>query len=121
MNLSTPDAFQADAYGWVTNQLSHALVGLVLVALVSFLLSRSEWIEDKGLFALALVVAGYFIGWEVAWQLVGAGWTDALEDTAFVALGGAVGLFLWRRRGDLLAVVLAFGGLLVWLGVRARK
>ena len=27
-DLGTPDAFRGDPYGWLTNQMSHVLVGL---------------------------------------------------------------------------------------------
>ena len=32
----TPDAFLNDWYGWITNQMSHALLGLALTALVAW-------------------------------------------------------------------------------------
>ncbi len=119
--MLAPDAFLTDAYGWVTNQSGHALIGLVLTALVAWLL-RLYTQEDMRGPALVLVVLGYFFGWEATWQTIWvAGPLDAVADTFFVAAGGYVGIALWERRGPLLAAAMAITGLGLALGAWRRR
>jgi hypothetical protein len=105
LDLMTPDAFAGDAYGWITNQLSHAFIGLIITALVAGLLDliASDWIEDRGMMAWVLVLTGYAFGWEMAVQHLGGGALDAIADTFFVAMGGLIGLAAWWRKPALLA------------------
>lgn len=78
-----PDAQLDDWYGWLCTQAGHsALVGLpgALILLPWFGL----------VLAPAIVAAVYLVLWEIVVQRVGAGWADALEDTACTAAGASI-------------------------------
>ena len=82
-DLSTPDNFSRNWYGYATNQISHAALGFLLTALVSYL-----WFCFWGEFApreyaWAFVAAAY-----AAWELRKPSW-DGLEDFIFFAVYGA--------------------------------
>lgn len=109
----TPDAFLDDWYAWATNQLSHALIGLALTGVLAVIL-RAVAGQERRAVALAIVAAVYFVGWESAWQAFGAGLLDALADTAFVAIGGLIGVSAWAQRGaQLVVAMVAVAGILV--------
>lgn len=105
----TPDAFLDDWYAWATNQLSHALIGLALTGVLAVIL-RAVAGQERRAVALAIVAAVYFVGWESAWQAFGAGLLDALADTAFVAIGGLIGISAWAQKGAQLAVAAVAAG-----------
>lgn len=113
MDLVTP-VDHADAYLWAAVALAHLAIGLGLVALVAA-------IGARGATALALICGGYLLLWEVAVQRVGAGWPDALTDTAMVTTGAALGLLAWRRNRIGLAFVLAGAAVALWHGIGRRK
>jgi len=123
LSLLTPDDFAGLPYEFVTNQLSHALIGLCLTALVAGLLDliASEHIDGRGRLALAMVSAGYLVGWEVAAQHLGAGVLDALADTFFVTMGGLLGLATWLRKPALMAFAMIATAGAAAAGVWRRK
>lgn len=91
--LRRPSSFERDAYGWATNQISHAMFigfgGATLFAFVSYK-AGGEWVDQRLTFAV--VVAVYAALWEGAVQRW-RGW-DSLVDTAFVALGASAFLVI---------------------------
>lgn len=122
----TPDAFISDWYGWLTNQMAHALLGLAVTALLAWalgaLMSRA-FEMDVAMHgpALVIVAVGYFFGWEGVWQRYGAGMGDALADTAFMALGGLLGVSAWARKGGRVALAMAVAVAMLGAGVWRRK
>lgn len=124
LDLLTPTD-HAGAYEWASVFLAHVALGLALTAVVAAVLdwmdSRTALDLDVGALAPLIVTLVYLVGWEMAVQMLGAGWADALVDTLAVCLGGLAGLFLWRRAGIRLAGVLLIGALAIWRGVRLRK
>lgn len=74
-----PDSQPGDAYGWVSNQSGHAMIGYGLALIVG------PW----------LAVAVYFIAWEYAVQIrrQGSGWKDSIADTLFVTVGALLASF----------------------------
>lgn len=78
-----PDDFRDDWYGFLTNQMAHALgVGMVGgLALMPFL---GPYIAPVAVFA------AYFLLWEVWRQKLGAGVADALQDSACVMAGASI-------------------------------
>ena len=124
MDILTPTD-HAGAYEWASVFLAHFGIGLALTALAAAVLdlidTRTEWRLDVGTTAPWLVTVAYLVAWEMGLQRLGAGWPDALVDTLAVALGGASGLFLWRRAGVRLALALAVAAAALWRGVRARR
>ena len=113
----------AGAYEWAVVFMAHMLVGMGCTALVSAFVDwlAGEWIDGAGEAAVPLVTVVYLVVWEGLFQRYGDGLADAFTDTLAVALGGLLGLFLWRRAGGKAAVVTALAALAVWCGVRARK
>lgn len=125
MGLTIPDAFLSDPYAWATNQMAHALLGLAVVALLAWalgvLMSRA-FEADIAMHGPALLIVGvvYFFGWEGLWQRYGAGMGDALADSAFVLLGGAVGVSAWARKGGRVVAAMAVAAAMLGLGVGRR-
>lgn len=121
-----PDAFLHDWYGWLTNQMAHALLGLAVTALLAWVLGwfMSRAMEmDVTMHGPALVIVGlvYFFGWEGLWQRYGAGMGDALADTAFMGLGGLLGVSAWARKGGRVALAAAVAVVMLGAGVWRRK
>lgn len=121
LDLLTPTD-HAGAYEWASVYLAHLAIGLVLTALVAAVIeaAQGDWI-DLGDTAPVVVTLVYFVAWEGMAQRYGAGMPDALIDTLAVGCGGLAGLFLWRRSGKRVAMVLALAAAVLWRGVRARK
>lgn len=116
----TPDAFLGDWYAWATNQMAHALLGLAMTGVLAVILRAIAGRERRAL-SLAIVGAVYFVGWEGAWQSFGAGILDALADTAFVALGGLIGVSAWAQRGaQIVVAAVAVAGILA-VGIVRRR
>ena len=85
MSLLDADGFYSDWYGWLTNQMSHALLGLLLY--VAFC---ATWLAFFGEYPARivafLVVIGGFAFFEIAIQRGGM-MLDSIEDTLFTAYG----------------------------------
>lgn len=117
MDLLTPEA-QDGAHYWASVLLAHAFIGLFLTAVLAAILDALDafataidrategWTDGTGWLACGIVIACYGLGWEVAVQRVGAGWTDAAVDTVAVACGALAGVAAWARRGVALAASL---------------
>lgn len=92
-SLRRPDAFKGDAYGWATNQISHAMfVGFGGATLFSFVALKASgvWVDQRATFAA--VVAVYAVIWE--WAVQGWRGRDSLTDCLFVALGASAFLVI---------------------------
>jgi hypothetical protein len=120
-----PPGSAANATIWVTEAAGHIILGLVLTVLagaVIWLAGVLGW-RPFGLPSVAaaqIAVVGYGLGWEVAYQRLGAGLGDALVDTAFVAGGAVIAWASYERKWSVvLGVILAMGAGMV-RGVRRR-
>ena len=124
--VMTPDAFLDAWYDWLTNQMAHSLLGLAVTALLAWILGclMSRAMEmDVAMHGPALVIVAvvYFFGWEGLWQRWGAGMGDALADTAFMAIGGLLGVSAWARRGGRVALAMGAAAVMLGAGVWRRK
>ncbi len=117
--MLSPDAFLTDAYGWLTNQTGHVLLGLVLTAVVAVIM-RAVMETDMRREALLSVSVAYLVGWEILIWHVEAGWLDTVEDSAFVALGGVIGVTAWGQKGGQLAVAMVTMAGIMAAGVARR-
>lgn len=86
-DLSTPSSFKRDWYGWVTNQMAHITVGVMLTAFISAacFLTFGEFIFKVYLWGS---IAGLVAINEFALQK-SKKWWDSLEDFVFIVLYGA--------------------------------
>lgn len=91
IKLFPPESFRKDPYGYLTNQIGHIYLGFNAMVLYCFLFDKVGTYPAQGP-AFALVVAGYFLGWEIIVQ----GWRrwDTLEDALYFAWGAGVFLFI---------------------------
>jgi len=84
--LTTPSNFQGDPYGWLTNQVSHTLLGIGLAFFSHFLffVAMGDWPYRSMIFLILLT--GY-----VLWELVtrSKDFWDSVEDTIFTIFWGA--------------------------------
>jgi hypothetical protein len=90
-DLLTPSSFHDDWYGWATNQMGHAMIGMAMacVLTVAYFYVAGEFPFKWHLFA---VISCGYAAWELAvqkWQ----GW-DTVEDWLFVCAYGAGGAIL---------------------------
>lgn len=82
-----PDAFKSDPYGYLTNQIGHIGLGVLLV----FLISRGcfELVGEYPIRLHVWLITGAFYLFVVELAVQGwRGW-DTVEDTIFVAFYGA--------------------------------
>lgn len=89
MSLLTPDDFADDQYGWLTNQISHAALGVFLVfsLCTTHYVVAGEFPHKTHVFLL--IFAAY-----VLFEVLVQGWrgSDTVEDTVFVVGYGASGV-----------------------------
>lgn len=78
-----PDAQLGDWYQWLCTQAGHSMLVGVLAALILL-----PWVGV--LLTPPIIAAVYLVAWEIAVQRIGAGWKDALEDSACVMAGGSI-------------------------------
>ena len=87
-DLTTPEDFRGDWYGWMTNKLSHVVLGfgLALVTSAIWLTENGEFPHKQWLWpGIAFAVAVFQIGAQ-GWN----GW-DTIEDWWFISVFGAGG------------------------------
>jgi hypothetical protein len=107
LTLGRPDDFRADPYGWLTNQMSHVLVGIA-GAWIAGVLGAPAW-------AALSLVAGVAVALEALHLRRGGRFSDSVQDVTFVLLGA-----LWQvGSGDPFVAVIIIVDL--GLGVRARR
>lgn len=86
-----PDKFPRDPLGWAGNQAGHTMIGAMFAFdfCMVFHAVAGEYPFKSTLFAVLVLVYLIFV------ELKGQGWKgiDTVEDTAFVASGGAMILF----------------------------
>lgn len=82
-DLSTPDNFSYNWYGYATNQISHATLGFLALSIVSFILFiiLGEFAQKE---VTWLIVAVLYVLWEIR----SPSW-DGLEDFIFFVVYGA--------------------------------
>lgn len=80
-----PRSFNRDAYGYITNQLGHFVLGGVAPTFALWLWGFLAGAHPLQWPITFLCLSVYFIWWELGWQ----GWRgrDTIEDTVFFALG----------------------------------
>lgn len=90
--FAKPDAFPDDPYGYLTNQLGHGALGVMLTTVFAWLCLRitGEWQPQQAV--VVFTVLTYFLVWECYLQ----GWRgwDSIEDTLFVFYGASLFLFI---------------------------
>jgi len=86
-DLSKPDDFRHDWYGWVTNQLAHITVGIILTIVFSALnfILLGEFAQKIVLWGMVFVTYAII---EIYWQKKNRTW-DTIEDFVFVVGYGA--------------------------------
>jgi hypothetical protein len=110
LELGRPDDFRGDPYGWLTNQMSHVLVGIVGAWLVG--------LADTSPLAALAVITFASAAVEIVHLYRGGRFGDSLADVVFVVSGAVwhlepgVPLFL------LIVVGLAIG---VWRRLAERQ
>ncbi len=118
-DLTTPEDFRDDWYGWVTNKISHIALGFMLAAVPSaiWLSGNGEFPQKAWLWPLiALAVAAFQIGAQ-GWN----GW-DTIEDWTFIAVFGAgqtVAVFTQFYPQDGILTVSIWHGLPFWAIITA--
>jgi hypothetical protein len=120
LDLFPPESPQ-DAAEWLAVAAGHGALGLVLTALVGLVLWAVRWrFGMPSVAAAQIAVAGYGLGWEVAYQRLGAGLGDALVDTAFVAGGAVIAWASYERKWSVVLGAILTMGAGMWRGVRRR-
>jgi hypothetical protein len=101
LNLGSPDEFRGDPYGWLTNQMSHVLLGVLVAWIIGYTVAIAPaWL----LIAVATLGAGAV---EVIHLRKGGSIRDSLVDVGFVTLGAG-----WQAcGGSWIAAVLIAAGL----------
>ena len=83
LNLGSPEDFRGDPYGWLTNQMSHVLLGVLVAWIIGSVVAIAPpWL----LVVVAFLGAGAV---EVIHLREGGSVRDSLVDVAFVTLGAA--------------------------------
>jgi len=114
--IRTPDAHGRDWWAWGAGQMAHALIGLLLAALLF------AWLGDAWI-AAGLGAAIYAVGKEVPDGLRECsqrGWRDAAHDALFVAAGAVLAAALLLQDWRAFAVAFVAGGTGLIIGVMQR-
>lgn len=112
--LERPDDQGRDWYGWATNQMSHGLLGVACVGVVT------AWLSPLIAFGIVLALAAIKEGYDLAKQ---GRLKDSLQDVSFQGLGGllAVALLAQDTPAIITIVVIFILGLLGGVIPRARR
>lgn len=86
--LERPDDQGRDWYGWATNQMSHGLLGVACVGVVT------AWLSPLIAFGIVLALAAIKEGYDLA---KGGRFKDSAQDFAFQSLGGVLALALMTQ------------------------
>ena len=105
--LTTPEAFDFDWYGWITNQMGHSFLGVAL----ALIFSRFRWQH--------IWVIGY-LAVEVYQFLHGGDLLDGMTDTMFVAAGAAIFHALKENRDSKAAIAFMISWVALFIGVWVR-
>lgn len=114
--IRTPDAFGRDWWAWGAGQMAHALIGLVLAAVLFAWLGHA-WV------AAGLGAAIYAVGKEVPdalRQRSQRGWRDAAHDALFVAAGAVLAAALLLQDWRVFAAAAGAGAIGLAIGVIQR-
>ncbi len=81
------ESFPRDPYGYITNQLSHAFLGITLVSLYTYLWFVLVGEYPNQVMCVAVITFFYTIWWEALYQK----WRglQSLEDSFYVFLGAS--------------------------------
>jgi len=116
--LETPDDQGRDWYGWASNQLSHAVLGLLYAGAVQL------WLHSVGIGAavamtIALVKEFFDIRRVPTWRTA----QDSLQDVLFQGIGAALASALYLRSSAIfiLAAFFIAAALIIGIIPRARK
>lgn len=96
--LRTPEDFRRDWYGYATNQLSHAMIGLAAAFAIC-----AAWNGVTGEWPWRWQVAAMLVVIGVAWEVFAQPWRrwDSVEDIVFFAgWGGGGGLLSVKEIGS---------------------
>ncbi len=110
----TPSSYAHNWYGWITNEMSHVIVGLILAYIIAEILSDPR----DGMFSAMFITAS----WEVIDYLTHANATvlDKLTDALFMASGAALGYLLWKHLNRPLAIAVCMICAAFWIGIWTR-
>lgn len=109
--LRRPDAQSDDWYGWATNQLSHGVVGMVLVLALRMVL--------PGPVAPLAVPLLYYLVWE-RWIQRGPDGADSLVDTLHVTAGATLIVLALAGLPEACLCVVGLWALALIDGIRRR-
>lgn len=89
--FSSPDSFDRDPYGYISNQAGHIYLGFTITTFYAWILSKIDTYPSQSWVFLAMV--GGYLG---AWELLRQGWRewDTIEDTLYFSAGASVFLFV---------------------------
>jgi hypothetical protein len=102
--LERPDDQGLSWYGWATNQMSHALIGIALAALVLTFATDA---------AAMAAVFGFAVVKEILDLARGGRLKDSLNDLAFQLMGGFLAACLFTAQQE--GIWLAVGILSAWI------
>lgn len=87
-----PQAYERDVYGYLTNQISHGYLGIVLTTYFVFAYYMFTGAYPEQIPFVVCIVVGYLLLWEIGVQ----GWRnwDSIEDTFFVLAGASLYIFV---------------------------
>jgi len=116
--LETPDDQGRDWYGWSSNQLSHAALGLLYAGAVQ-LWMHSVLAGVAVAMAIALVKEGVDIHRVPTWHTA----QDSLQDVLFQAIGAALASALYLHSGGIfiLAAFFIIAALIIGIAPRVKK
>lgn len=110
-SLSSPDDQGNNWYGWITNQFSHALLGVLIGGSVLLLDGGWYWA-----LTLNIVVSGAIETWDMT-SAPQDGWRtlrDSIQDFSFWLSGGLIAIGLYHNNSALFSVAV---GLVTGLAV----
>ena len=110
--LIEPDDFKGDWYGWLTNQASHALIGVVVMGVAWFIKADIAYAFATMVIVYALVIEGMFQGFRMP--------RDSIVDTWFVCLGGLISVSLTHNSLKMYVITIVAGAISFGFGCWRR-
>ncbi len=94
-NYFSPNDFEGDDYGWLTNQLAHNIAGYILTTFVFSCIYIFN--NNTSILNTSLIIGVFWVVWEIRHLVISKNWKDFIEDLFFELSGVTLFYFVFSE------------------------